>query len=342
MNTSFYVDLFSNASLDQFPENIVSQFRVSLEQPMLLDGSYSCALSEFICPKTAPLGQGDTEPIKIYIKTFAETTEETRVGVPSNVSPYFSSKSETFLQARKPPISVEVTETSYTPQNVEGKRDYVFSFTFRLDTFDTFKDFLSFFSTLFKGESESNLREEGLTEFEKQQNATVRNLVKRRVIGTSYPLGLYEDKGRNKFVLKIRDSGFYVAVPSTLTRLLGVDSADNQWTVYLKPGKYDLPSKPRLSDTLLSVRPNIAAIYTNIVRPIAVGNVRAPLLRVCRIPNESSADLHTFEFTNEHFLPVALTYIQTIDVEIRASDGSLVPFANTGVAYLRLHFKKSA
>ena len=332
------MDLFSNASLDQFPNNTVAQFQVSLEHPLMLDGSYECALAEMICPRTAVIGKGQSPPIKLYIQCYPETQEEIDAGFPSRSSVVFSSNSEHFLKARKPDPNVEVTETQYRADSIIGNRPFAFPFTFKLDEFNTFGEFLDFFKTLFKGEAESNLRESGLTEREKKENMVVRKIIKRRVLGSSYSLGFFPKN--NEMVLKIRDSDMKIAIPSALTRLMGIEVAEGQWTVYLKPGKYVVPALMNRDDPLHGVRPNLVAIYSNIIRPIAVGNVTAPLLRVCRLPKDNDIDLHTFEFSNQHFMPVGMTFIQVIDVELRGNDGSLVPFANTGVTYLRLHFRK--
>src|SRR5690349_10659345 len=48
--SEFSVHLFSNASSDIYPENGLTRFTVALSQPIILNGSFSVALSEIYFP----------------------------------------------------------------------------------------------------------------------------------------------------------------------------------------------------------------------------------------------------------------------------------------------------
>ncbi len=50
MNDSFYVTLFSNSSMDFYPDNRTSSYTVQLPRTLFLDGDWCVALSEFQYP----------------------------------------------------------------------------------------------------------------------------------------------------------------------------------------------------------------------------------------------------------------------------------------------------
>ena len=74
--------------------------------------------------------------------------------------------------------------------------------------------------------------------------------------------------------------------------------------------------------------------------PHRVGDTSAPLIRACTVPQhqETSSSFLNYEFDTLHYLPIALKYIQEIQVEVRGNDGKLIPF-EAGILYLRLHFR---
>ena len=84
MSESLYVDLFSNASLDLYPLNKVSQFTVKLNHPIHLDGAFEVGLAQLICPPTAAVHSDVTAPVTIYISCKPETLEQKNTGIPSD------------------------------------------------------------------------------------------------------------------------------------------------------------------------------------------------------------------------------------------------------------------
>lgn len=74
MEDSFYLTLLSNSSLDIFPENKTSSFKVFLNKEINLEGHWNCALSEIIYPNTFHnVGTGNE---KIYVKFICNVVED--------------------------------------------------------------------------------------------------------------------------------------------------------------------------------------------------------------------------------------------------------------------------
>jgi hypothetical protein len=87
--------------------------------------------------------------------------------------------------------------------------------------------------------------------------------------------------------------------------------------------------------------PNLMFLYTNICEPNIVGDTSAPLLRIIRIKNKnsSSAVCKSIIYDNIHYVPVLINSISTINIALRAMDGSLFPLHNGSVT-IKLHFKR--
>lgn len=88
-------------------------------------------------------------------------------------------------------------------------------------------------------------------------------------------------------------------------------------------------------------------VYINIIEYQHVADTKAPLLRVlnhsARVKNGVVQHLDTqssSNFKELEYKPLLSSNIQTIKVELRSEDGSLVPFMGTGRTTLTLKFKK--
>ena len=141
-------------------------------------------------------------------------------------------------------------------------------------------------------------------------------------------------KGLN---VTLRDPDFSIAISGKLARMLGFNTADNQWVLLEAQGQYIFP---RQKADLNASRPSLMSVYTDVILPHHVGNTSAPLIRACAMPKKDVpvGECYNFEFETLHYLPVSQKFIQEIQVEVRGSDGSLIPFA-VGILYVRLHFK---
>ncbi|GIX80104.1 uncharacterized protein CEXT_104111 [Caerostris extrusa] len=78
-------------------------------------------------------------------------------------------------------------------------------------------------------------------------------------------------------------------------------------------------------------------VYSDIVQPVVVGHVEAPLLRVVRISGKDG-DVINVLYDRPHYVPVIRQSFQTIEIEIRLNSGNLVPFER-GKVIIVLHFR---
>ena len=351
MTDSLYVDLFSNASLDLHPNNKVSQFTVKLNHPIQLDGPFEVGLAQLICPPTASAKTEETEPVTIFLSCQPETTDHKATGVKTiNAFPFGDNHQDIYRKAiiRKP---TEILPMNlYEPASGFASLDaYTFRYVIRLSDFDSPQDLVVYLRKIFKGEDLGDLKEAGLEDYQKKENAVIRDLLKRRVYGSNHPkvvregriqhaFGIFLDD-KQRLTFKCRDYDARIAIPSSLARLFGLSAADGQLVIYNNPGIYRLNAASDIDFN--AARPSVVAVYSNLVLSHRVGDTSAPLLRVMTLPQSDKAPgefLH-FEFQDVHYLPVALKFIQEVHMELRGNAGDLIQFEN-GITFARLHFRK--
>lgn len=82
-------------------------------------------------------------------------------------------------------------------------------------------------------------------------------------------------------------------------------------------------------------------IYTNLIVPIIVGNVRAPLLKALILPDViDSNTVMNFEIKNRMYFSILNYDINNIEFEIRDDSGTLINFGATSRASITIHFKR--
>ena len=345
MSDSLYVDLFSNASLDLYPRNKVSQFTVSLAQPIQLEGEYECGLSQLICPPTTQFQYaGESEPLEIFISCRPETDEHRTIGKRSDRAfPFGEKYSDVQRKALRRFPSKNFVSYNYSPSSGEFASDipHTFRYTLRMSDFDSAEKLLHYVQDIFTGETPDSLLEGGLTEGQKSENLVIRDLLQKRVqrnVGHPYAFTLSKGKN-NRLIFMIRDADMNVALPSNFALLFGLTVADGQMVFYENTGEYELSSEHGID--FKATRPSVLAVYTNLVGSHHVGDTKAPLLRVITLPKEDrkAGDFHSISFQDVHYLPVSIKFIQEAQIELRGNDGSLIPFEG-GISYCRLHFRK--
>lgn len=85
---------------------------------------------------------------------------------------------------------------------------------------------------------------------------------------------------------------------------------------------------------------NALYIYTNIIDPVYIGNVQAPLLLSCPFINTDPKDnVHQQEFLMPYYNKINRSSIHQIDIGIYDDAGTLVPFLQ-GKTNLSLHFRR--
>ncbi|GBM31276.1 hypothetical protein AVEN_91278-1 [Araneus ventricosus] len=78
-------------------------------------------------------------------------------------------------------------------------------------------------------------------------------------------------------------------------------------------------------------------MYSDIVQPVVVGHVEAPLLRVVRISGKDG-DVVGAHYNRPHYTPVIRQSFRTIEIKLRLNSGSLVPIER-GKVIIVLHFR---
>ena len=83
---------------------------------------------------------------------------------------------------------------------------------------------------------------------------------------------------------------------------------------------------------------DILYIYTDCIEQQLVGDVQAQLLRSICIDNGNTNTMQTISFESPHYIPVARSNFDTIDINIRDESGKKVPF-QFGRVVVKLHFR---
>jgi hypothetical protein len=318
-----YVDLFSNSSLDLYPNNRVSSFTVKLDRAVEVNGPFECALAQMITPSMTEVNLKNAQ---IVISTFPETLlQKTKGKLQEKTVPYNSAEHKRMFIER-PKAMVLPT---YEPKASVSNKKYSFVHTIpEKENFGVGSDVVKYINQLFHGE-------------EKSDNEAFNEVIKSRMYTENQPRS-YESrflatlKSEDNGTLRIvhRDSDVEIAISGNIARVLGFTVTEDTWIIFQAQGLYQLKTPIDLNAS----RPSLISVYTNIILPHRVGDTSAPLIRACTIPQKQHNTFLNFEFDSMHYLPVALKYIQEIQVEVRGNDGELIPF-EAGILYLRLHFR---
>ncbi|GIX93061.1 uncharacterized protein CDAR_170951 [Caerostris darwini] len=125
--------------------------------------------------------------------------------------------------------------------------------------------------------------------------------------------------------------------------MFGFDLGDGKLnTRKLSPGSYEsIPDILKAMALTSHEDPHtefpIFYVYSDIVQPVVVRHVEAPLLRVVRISG-NDGDVINVLYDRPHYFPVIRQSFQTIEIEIRLNSGNLVPFEREKVIIV-LHFR---
>lgn len=89
----------------------------------------------------------------------------------------------------------------------------------------------------------------------------------------------------------------------------------------------------------LDMGKNLMYVYSDIVSHGIVGDVSAPLLRVCNLPTSPTVRSIHLSFIDVHYKPVHKTHFESIAVSINTETGELMPF-QSGKVLITLHFRR--
>jgi hypothetical protein len=331
LSEDLYVDLFSNASLNIYPSNVVSSFTVKLDQPIELEGPYECALAQLTTPAvtTRKIGGGT-----LVYRFNVEDRLLRKKGLDSLKVAPFDHQTDPWNQYLPKPT--EALPDAYVPlrdENILNDRCYTHTIPSDTSLEDKTK-LMDHLESVSKGLADNS----AFTQAVKLR--TYPNSLKKQVPDSKqhkyilYPFSF--DLDQDGIVsIRLRDEMSTLAISSELARALGFPVADHHWLILSNRGLYRAPRKVDLDAS----RTSLLCIYSSVVLPHHVGDTSAPLLRTCTLPHKiGDHALLNYEFINLHYLPVAQKLIQEIQVDVRSTDGSLIAF-EAGVLHLRLHFK---
>lgn len=358
----FYLDLYSNASLEFFPENTLSTFKNHLPNSIPLEGTYYVGLTEIVLPNNLDIiSEG-----RIYLISKAASKLQRSRNTVETQSPPYQKHSQVIKQ--KPSYSLTGSNTS-KPEKAkktsrkwptrwrwsEGYARYAFVFHVPSDKhFRTGHEFVKYLDTVFRGESD----EQFIKGFNYQDDFT--RILKRRMKKQKkkkraegevveqeskddddekyFPFRLFSSD-ENGLTFMLKDPQMEVFFESSLARILGFGLVDNQWLHFAEPGLYHYPF---LIPDLEASKSRLLSVYTNIIDPIIVGGKLLPSLRTISIPVKQHPSLNeqiSLNFNPIHYVRVSVSSLNTIEIKLRGGNGLPLAF-QYGLIYLRLHFKR--
>ena len=80
-------------------------------------------------------------------------------------------------------------------------------------------------------------------------------------------------------------------------------------------------------------------VYSDIASYTILGDVTAPILRVVPFKNNTANNQSHLEFVNVHYVPVAKSFIDQVQISIKGGTGEDVPFIS-GKTLVKLHFRQ--
>ena len=124
-----------------------------------------------------------------------------------------------------------------------------------------------------------------------------------------------------------------LTLSKTLLRMLGLDMnteiiVNDAYHILYTQGNHAINP---VSDV------NSLCIYSNVVQHEYVGDVMAPLLRILHIDDNDGIHV-TKTYPQSFYRPVSLSYIETIEIDIKDIYGCLIQFSDGDVVVNKLHF----
>ena len=332
-SSDFYIELYSNASLDVFPDNTLSSFRVQLPHNINLARDYEVAVTDCAMP-CAFQPPSNLGVVRVIAK--ADPIHAPR-GASNSVADWRPS-SAGYYDPSRPDLHPEPNTTTMTPTsgipdgvsipNIDtggNPRFQVWTHNIPEETtFWTGEDLLNYLANLFSMKNESSPFHGLVKRTHDENNADIL----RAFVSIT--------KRFHGFTFVLRDPDVYVEFSGPLVRLLGFDSPEGSIIRFGRPGLYNFPQN---SVDVQGYEPRLLQVYCSIIEPWVVSNVKAPLLRTIAVTERGiEKRILSREFVSRSYLPVNVQSFQTIQMEIRDTTGKYAPFQD-GLTYFRLHFR---
>jgi hypothetical protein len=84
-------------------------------------------------------------------------------------------------------------------------------------------------------------------------------------------------------------------------------------------------------------------VYSSITAPIQVGDTLAPLLKAVWLKSKKDfvrEEVRSINIKNKMYLPVSTSSINSVEINVRTDSGHFVPFSDSAITSITLHFKK--
>ena len=138
--------------------------------------------------------------------------------------------------------------------------------------------------------------------------------------------------GNNSKRVKIKISDIKFLFPTALAETLGVDP--NYFENYIDSNR----ERFRYSVDLNTHR-NQLYIYSDVANYTFIGDITASILRVVPVQGRKDNVLFHQEFVSMHYVPVAKSFIDQVNVSIKDDTGKDIPFV-TEKTLIKLHFRE--
>ena len=318
---NFFCTLPSNSSLNLFPENVLSRYRVQLSKPITLAGEWETGVSEVSFPSSLRTSfEGE-----FLIITRSDSPEQIAASQPITlVSPYTEEAAERGVILRTEKASEKVPSEYRYNSPAQQSELRVFSHT--LDPLKTYSNIEEFIERLNQDlHHVAPLR------------ARARPLAQDSRFRHSIQIAL-----QPHLQVIIRDKYLILTIDSRIGQLLGFPLAENEYLQFKEAGIYNYPF---ITPNLQALKPRFLYLYSNIIIPQYVGHAYVPLLKTIHFPSsaaaESSSSDHqiSLQYNSVQYIPLSTNTISTIELDWRTPTGRPVPF-NFGLSYVVLHFRR--
>lgn len=349
---SFYVDVFSNSNVMEFPGNTLSGFNVVLGKPLHFSTEYELGLCDYIFPNRFNAVQDhgaiiigassdrvnqkqklNSESIWYSNKIFLNKTA-------ADDAILFPKPSETISSVAD---AAAANSTSIANTDDDGEENNILSWRYNLpgkEIFITENELLDYLNGI-------------LTE---RDNDYFGGVLKNRITPTGGGGTNQDDDGEGMLIknpiqissvgnggglkIIIRDNDLKLAFQGNIARLLGFPLIRNDmWVCLERAGVYKFPqSVPNIN----ACRPNMLNIYCSCIEPIMTGNTFSPLLKCVVVPpintEQDRGMVVSREIVSRNYHLININPLHTIRFEIRDTTGEFANFAS-GIIYFRLHLR---
>jgi hypothetical protein len=133
----------------------------------------------------------------------------------------------------------------------------------------------------------------------------------------------------NKFSIDVQSKGALLYMSAQLQKLMGVLIGTNH-----------LGNQVVFASSVFELNHgfNLMYVYCDVASYTAVGDTKAPLLRVCSVSGKHGEMVSTI-FTHPHYAPVGRREFDSIEININTELGTPMPFTS-GKSVVTLHFRR--